>query len=254
MAPETQARRDPLIVFVHVPKAGGSTVNTHLRQFSANGIDHCQRYLRDKARLARIVQNVDWISGHIGFPPFRTLLSRLTDRELRFFTCVRDPAEQVASHYNWLIRIRRKSLLGYLRHPADIRRVSRRLRGSDNGDPAAVAANLAAHPALFFNVQTRYVFGGKPAQRPRTMAQGLARYEAITTTEGIGALVAKMTGDAAPAALRENASPYQVRADLFRDGPVRALLDRENARDTALFDAVRVAEAGRAEAIRAERD
>lgn len=222
----------PLLVFVHVPKSGGSAVNRMLAAQMPDGLPHCQRLKGRQASLTRALTGADWVSGHVPFPWFRDMLGKATGRPLRFATCLRDPAAQVASHYNWLIRIRQRPVR-FLRYPKEIRQLSHRIANSDNTSARTVIANLKAGPTLFLNVQSRYVLG------PRgTVEDVLPAYAAIGTSDDTPGLVARLTGTRVRP-LRDNDSPYHFDPAVFRTPQLTEFLSRENARDVALYRHVR---------------
>ncbi|MCG6903808.1 MAG: hypothetical protein LJE68_14115 [Rhodobacter sp.] len=226
---------NPLIVFVHTPKTGGSTINRMLANQFPNGIDHCEHYVDRKRHLSRSLETADWISGHMQFRALHDLLAETTTRPLRFFASVRDPVDQVASHYNWLIHIYHQSRLRYLRHSAHSRRVSRKLRQTDNTDPAAIIANLTAHPGLFRNNQYRTITDRNSRGQNGSLQALLEGYEAIMPAERSADLLQAMTGNPPKTAERENQSPYSFDKSLFRSAPVLEFLQDWNSRDFALY-------------------
>jgi hypothetical protein len=235
-------RAGPLVVFVHVPKTAGSTVNRHLRAWSRHGIDHAERYLETPEKLVRRLARLDWISGHVALNRFQALLGD-TGRELRFFGLMRAPDRQVASQYNWQIEIFHRGRRFYNAHPPNIRAISDRIRATDNTDPAAIIANLKADPGLFLNLQTRFLLGDDIDLESPEAARRVRLYEMIAPAPA--PLLQRITGRSLPEAIRENASAYHVDADLFDHAPLSTFLAQDNQHDIRLYRQIRdAAEAG----------
>jgi hypothetical protein len=90
-----------LVVFVHIPKTAGSTLETMLRdQYSSaetykinyNGSRKQVRRLKDALRLQRGTLRL--VHGHMDFS-----WSAMMPADTRFFTLLRDPVDRVMSHY-----------------------------------------------------------------------------------------------------------------------------------------------------------
>lgn len=232
------AAAGPLVVFVHVPKTAGSTVNACLARWQPAGVVHCEQIIDAPDRLAAQAAAAAWISGHVPFDRFRTALKAATDRPLRFCTLVREPTAQIASHYNWLIEIFHRGAAFYNGHPPPIRRISEHVRNSDNADPRVVAANLDAYAGLFLNQQARHVLGTSFDWASGQVVARLGEYDCVAAGSEAAMLVGRMTGSASAAAPHENASPYRFDPDVFRTPFLRDFLLRRHFFDYALYDAV----------------
>ncbi len=228
----------PLLVFVHVPKTAGSTVNAALARWRREGAAHCEQIIGDPGRLAARVRDAAWISGHVPFDRFRAALAAVTARPLRFATLIREPTAQIASHYNWLIEIFHRGRAFYDGHPPEIRRISAHIRASDNSDPGVVAANLRAYGGLFLNQQARHVLGAGFDWSSGQVFDRLLAYDHVAADSGPGDLVCRMTGHPAAAATHENASPYRFDRAVFDTDEMRTFLLRHHFFDYALHDAV----------------
>ena len=225
----------PLIVFVHVPKTAGSTVNRALRGVLPNGLDHCEAILDDPARLRRAAARLDWISGHVDLTTLRRALRQATSRPLRFFGAVRTPDAQVASHYNWLIEIHNRGSAFYGAHPRRIREISERLRGTDNSDPAAIIDNIRSWAGLFLNQQSQLILGTDFNWNTGQVPKRLRAYEFVATERMIDPMLRVMTGRDFPTPLRENASPYHFDRSVFETPSLRNFLLRNNYLDWMLY-------------------
>lgn len=228
-------RTGPLIVFLHVPKAAGSTVNRHLRAWSRRGLDHIERFRDTPDRLARKLPRLDWVSGHLAQNRMLDLLARVTGRDLLLFGTVRDPVAQVASQYNWQIEIFHRSHRFYMGHPAGIRAISERIRAADNTDPDAIIDILHSHSGLFLNLQSRFLLGDDIDLTGPDHAPRLARFSALTTAKDLPSLVQRMTGAPARDLPRQNTSPYHFDPSVFREPKLLTFLGDENSHDSRLF-------------------
>lgn len=232
-------RTDPLIVFVHVPKTAGSSVNAMLRSVFPDGRDHLEHVL-DQPDLARPVLNrLRWVSGHFDLSTFLAAARPLTARPFRFFSAVRDPDAQVMSHYNWLIEIHARGPAVFEAHPPHIRAISEAIRATDHSDPEAVAARLGEFPALFLNLQSRLLLGAGFRWDDGALLDRLDRYEFIATETMIPELLFRMTGCTVARPPRENAARYHFPREVFGTPPLRRFLARRNTLDMLLYHALR---------------
>ncbi len=93
----------PVVVFVHVPKTGGTTIYYYLRKRFPKNIrisnpDHLQERFFDKPANQR--NALDFISGHIP----TGVIHRATSRPCIYFTCFRDPLPKAISNYSHVLR------------------------------------------------------------------------------------------------------------------------------------------------------
>ncbi len=226
---------NPLIVFVHIPKTAGSTVNAVLKRHFDHGFEHCEGIIERRAQLKRVAEKVDWISGHVPFHLMRGRLQQVTDRPLRFFSIMREPVSHVCSHYNWLLEIHRKGGRFYDNHPPYIQSISKRLRDSDNSDPSAVIQNLLADRGLFLNIQSSMILGKNFDWNSGRLLTHLRKYEFIGTPKDLPELLSRMCGAAQPTPDVHNAALYHFDRDIFSHAQLRNFLMRHNFLDWMLF-------------------
>jgi hypothetical protein len=240
-----------MIFFVHVAKTAGSTMNRYLAENHPSGVDHCERYLGDRAALADVVRKSDWMSGHVTLPAAIDALAPLRS-DIRYFTCIRRPAAQVRSHYNWLVEIHRKGAQFYEAHPRIIKDISEQVRRTvANPTPAGVARDLRAFAGLFLNSQSRYFFGAEmppPLQRAEdaeafaalpVVASTVAAFDAIAESGSIEALFNHIHGSPRYSAAnrqRVNVSRYHFDPGLFESEEVTETLRLHNRIDNLLYD------------------
>ena len=235
------ARTDPLIVFVHIPKTAGSTVNAALTQRFRHGFEHCESIIDDAPRLTRVANSVDWISGHVPFHLLRGRLGQVSDRPLRIFSVMREPVAQVCSHYNWLIEIHRKGGQFYRNHPDHIRKLSQRIRASDNSDPAAIIENISSSRGLFLNIQSKMIVGRNFDWNSGQLLTHLRKYEFIGTPRDIDKMLVMMCGAPPKLKKRHNAAQYHFDRDIFDTPRLRNHLMRNNYLDWMLFQTMKSA-------------
>ncbi len=253
----------PLDVFVHIPKTAGSTLNSVLlrhhaaraaprlwpvvrRAVPAAVIDNSVGGRWLSRGLARgcshielhggspvfddILRRADWVSGHVTRAAMADHMARI-GRPARYFTLVRDPAAQIASHYQWWIEIHARGPWRYYRYNRYFRELSRQIRASDNSDPAAVIAVLSEHRELFLNMQTTYAVAPHGTVTPAC----LAPFEGVAIDNDIARIFGAMTGAAMPAVARLNTSRSTFDRAVFKTPALLAFLSENNARDAALY-------------------
>lgn len=238
--PGAEGAGAPLIAFVHVPKTAGSMVNHVLARLDLPGQDHVESWLADPAARVEALAGLSWVSGHVPRPALAGLLSGMTARRLRFFSVVRDPVEQIRSHYNWLIEIFHRGEPFYGNHPDIIKTISESIRGTDNTDPEQIRAQILRWPGLFLNQQARVVFGedGIRLDGPAMAARLRSDYEFVAREEGLAELIRRITGQEAPELPRVNDSRSHFDPAVFRTPGMIEFLQTRHAADFRLYAAV----------------
>ncbi len=225
-----------LKAFVHVPKTAGSMVNGHLNRSELLGKDHIEAW-RGKPELAKTqLRKLDWVSGHVNFPEMRAMLSAASPRPLEFYTALRDPVQQLASHYNWLIEIYHRGKAFYENHPAPIKNISERVRNADNSNPFEVIAQLEAAPGLFLNQQCRTVLGENLGDMSAEMLHNrlsVFRYIACETT--LPTLIQNLLKRPSGVLSHDNASTYHFDPSIFQSKELQTFLAQRHAADLALY-------------------
>lgn len=151
------------VFFLHVPKAGGTTVNEAFRPLFAPEafLDHCESHAQ-KMRGLVDGEGDFFVSGHI---PLRTCAALVARPDIFSFTVLRDAREQLRSHLLWVksygapnAAARRKAL-----EPA-IAELAVDLWTTDLNDTRRMAMLMERNIAkgLFDNMQTRYLRSSNP--------------------------------------------------------------------------------------------
>lgn len=155
LAEETQ----PRLLFMHIAKAAGSTVNNYFASHFARSkilvhIESDKRWRSDPTSL----QKFHFLSGHVGFHALRR---RIDLGQFRVVTVVREPYAQLISHLAWIRRLSDASEEGrLLRHPEYVQVFSKKLAGHDLGSAREIGALIStltdAERQLVDNCQVRY--------------------------------------------------------------------------------------------------
>lgn len=270
----------PLTVFIHIGKTAGSTLNAmllrhHAAQVSprmwsvagrllpgavidnsvsgrwlarglARGCSHLEM-LAGQPAFDTILRKADWVSGHITRAVMEGHMARIS-RPARYFTVLRDPTAQVASHYQWWIEIYERGPWRFYRYDAFFRGLSRRIRAADNTDPQQIIPILSEHWSLFLNLQTNYVIGPRDRLSVKEAEAGLDAFAGIGVDNRLDSVFTAMTGAAAPAMRRLNVSRSGLDRSVFHSPAMQAFLQDRNAADNMLYRVAATAHSGAADA------
>lgn len=231
-------RSTHLIAHVHVPKTAGTAINAVLGKVLGSGLDHVEAVIDDAAALGASAPGARWIAGHVPAPKFRDRLTKI-GVSARWITALREPMEQVASHYNWLIEIGHRGETFLKGHPMAIQQIHHRVASSDNNDPRVIMQNIEAHPGLFLNCQARYVVGADFARPEVSFAAALDAFDAVIFSHDVAEGLAGLLPVSDVVAEHRNVSPYRFDRAVFDDGRLRRFLRDRNRADEALWAVAR---------------
>jgi hypothetical protein len=193
----------PKLIFMHIAKAAGSTVNAFFASHYARG-----RYLvhieSEKAwrEAPKSLREFDFLSGHVSLP---SLKRRLGIENFRLVTVVREPYAQLISHLAW---VRRLSDAGeeyrFHRHPEYVQAFSRKLAGHDLANPGELKTLIRSlndlERQLVDNCQVRYFTrveaGFSVSEGDLRQARVAVReFDRIGTAEDLDAFMAGVAAD-----------------------------------------------------------
>jgi len=150
------------ILYVHVAKTGGSTVNDYitsnlpgeeiLTHAESSAAWHTRSRWPELERFA-------FISGHVSLP---ACAARLHIGDYVRVASFREPAQQLASHLAWVRQLSEPGNESFLAgHPREVQEISRQLRGLDLADPDQLSHFIHSLDGyavgLFDNAQCRYL-------------------------------------------------------------------------------------------------
>ena len=225
----------PFIAHVHVPKTAGTAIDGALQTALGPGRHHVEGIIEENATFVGVVNNSNWISGHVPEPKLRAEIAKV-GRKAHFVTALREPFAHVASHYNWLIEIGHRGDAFLHGHPPAIIEIHERIKTSDNTDPDVIIRNLHMNPRLFLNCQSMYVLGTGAPSTVASLSASLDRYDGLVFSDdikgGLSAAIPNIEFDPK----EKNASPYHFDRDIFGDPKLVRYLEEKNASDLALWN------------------
>lgn len=149
------------VLYVHIPKAGGSAVNAYFaeRFGSSNCFAHAENRLQDSKSDHSKVDSSRFVSAHMIYPRLR---QHFSGQDRFTMTVLRTPMEQITSHLAWMryqTEARQKRVYGGL--PDYLKQLADRMSKIDLGNPATLERFLGGleprELSFFDNCQTRYL-------------------------------------------------------------------------------------------------
>jgi hypothetical protein len=233
--------RFPLIVFVHVPKTAGTTVNQVLWLCSERGLKHYGEAVPNP-ELLDVGRCNDWLSAHIPRELFATSLIWL-DRPIEYFSAVREPISQLLSSLNWQFEIHNRGPNFLHEYPPSRLEISEDVRATDFSKTASIIALLLRHAEFFLDCQARYIVGCEyNTISYGELARRVASFSYIATEQDLPALYQAFGFAILPGHvndLRENASQkYHFDTTLFQSQEILDFLAQHHCHDFGLYDCV----------------
>lgn len=209
-------------------------MNTVLGLAGLRGLAHCEQQLADGTLT---LAGQDYLSGHVTVDRFSDFLGADAPR-WRFFSSVREPIGQLASHLNWMFEIWRRGADFLVGHRIDeIKKISAAVY-RDFGNEALLIEYLSTYRTEFLNVQSQYLAPTLvAAPSPAAAKEALKRFEFVGRHDQLHRLFARIGLDPATQ-VRENASEYQFPSEALDTPRVRAFLEKYNKADQILFETV----------------
>ena len=238
-SPAHSAEHFPLIVFVHVPKTAGSTVNRVLWLCSHRGYEHCET---NPQPLLDLALHNDWLSGHFPRDGFAGALNWL-GRPIEYFSAVREPVSQILAALNWQFEIYHRGPEYFCAHGHEMQLVSAEVRATDFSKPSSIIALLLRYAHVFLDCQARFILGGDFASiSDSEVARRVATYSHITTTQNLSALYPAFGFAALPGGAKElwenAAEKYHFDTAQFQSQEIMEFLAHHNHNDLRLYTCV----------------
>jgi hypothetical protein len=145
-----------LIVYVHIPKAAGTTVINFLGQCSHLGLN---LHLNDPGlRFSRAqLESLDWISAHLAADRFKHATMWIS-RKVEFYSAVRNPTSRIVSQLNYSFeQIKQKDYSSH--HSAKQIEIDADVLAVNFSDPESIIELLSKHRYHFLNVQAYHILG-----------------------------------------------------------------------------------------------
>jgi len=231
---KNEKSNQPLIYFVHIGKTAGSTVNANLKNLLLSGRAHCEAIINNDKLLGSAINESDWLSGHTPFNIAQSKLENLTCRPIKYFSTLREPTEQVMSHYNWLIEIYKKGEKFYEAHPKKIKEISEKIRSTPKTIDSIIK-NLEIYSELFLNFQSRILMG-MDFNDISKIEDTFKKFEFISDSNRVDLLISKIIQ--IPIKIREahNISTYHFEKNIFQDKKIKEFLNKNNYYDYELYN------------------
>jgi hypothetical protein len=101
-----------LLVFVHIPKCGGTSVHRFMHRLMGSEYLNVHQKLVEHGLTGHIrsQSKITSIGGHFGIGE-NPAIALLPDRNLKYFSLVRDPVDRFISHYRYFTRSPKSLLL-----------------------------------------------------------------------------------------------------------------------------------------------
>ena len=150
-------------IFVHIPKTAGTFINGSLIASGQPTLVHCEHFV-DSSDFNSIIQDYEWISGHVSMAKFKKIISKL-NIEVEYYSLLRHPLRQLISQICWQIEVcskKHKNHRFLKNHPAtSIHRILQTLF-CDLNDTSSINNLISRNPGYLTNNQTIYLILRSP--------------------------------------------------------------------------------------------
>jgi hypothetical protein len=230
----------PLIVYVHVPKTGGSSVTEVLDRSTPRGRGDVHKIIDEKDECLALARASDWIGGHVTFDSIASNLIWL-GRPVEYFATVREPIAQLISHLNYSFeRYGRNDY--YDIHSMSEHRVDFDVLSTNFSNPSSVINLLLRHEEFLDN-QSRYVLGNdfdditdeEMERRLKVYSFIASESELFTLYQAFGFM--QIPDNASD--IRMNVAKRHIDVSFFQDSKMREFLGHHHRNDLRLYAAVR---------------
>ncbi|MGV2130865.1 hypothetical protein ACQZ4Q_09525 [Agrobacterium vitis] len=148
-----------LIVFIHIMKAAGSSVNRFLEYCSPKGHWWLHNYINSPDVIRDLSLQSDWISGHFRREEIEPIISTLS-RRTEFYSAVRNPTRRLLSHINYSIeRFKRPDY--YKLHNKKEQIIDFSIMGRGLSNKYNLFDIILINEADFCNIQAKMIIGSE---------------------------------------------------------------------------------------------
>ena len=235
-----------MLIFVHIPKTAGSSVNKTLESVFESGVSHVEASI-ENPDFQKQVATCDWISGHVTRVAFDKALN-LGEPPV-YLAFLRSPTEQLIFHIKWQFAIFDKGKEFFLSHPLRNQIISLEAMSVNYRDTSSIIAFIEKHRGMFLNFQCNYILSDMSVRLTKDIVRSDAsHFQLLGTTERIYATLPKLfleiagSGSGALALKEERENTNSNRyfdEEVFRGLKLSEYLTEHNARDKMLYDMVK---------------
>jgi hypothetical protein len=231
------------VVFVHVPKTSGTTINAYLHECSPFGIAHLELYAADPSRID--IRTADWVSAHMA-PSHLSMFLERDNRDNRWFSIVRNPLERLISQVNFALDTIARGPDNFALFDQNSIPFILDAGSVDFTNPFSVITLLLKRNADLESVMGRHLLFVSSWQADyvptdRELRDHIGRYAFIAHEETRDQLLAAFGFCEPPENInaRFNVSSYHFDPKIFQHPMVKPYVDRLLEQDYRIYDMVR---------------
>ncbi|MCM2292765.1 hypothetical protein NAC44_10565 [Allorhizobium sp. BGMRC 0089] len=234
---------DPaLIVFIHIMKAAGSSVNRFLQYCSPKGEVWLHNFLSSPNTLRDVAHQSDWISGHFRRDEIEPIIKGI-GRSVEFYSSVRNPARRILSHINYSVeRYRRPDY--YKLHSKREQMMDFSIMSKNLNNKYNIFEIILENEEEFCNMQAKMLLGGNFKEMTNENAREIiSSYKFISTESNIEELYYNFgflcEDNDETAVFFENKSTQHINPELAEDEEVIAFCNEHCGYDYVVYEMVK---------------
>lgn len=226
-----------MLIFVHIPKTAGSSVNRTLEATLGYGLSHVEAHI-NKPNFSELIEECNWLSGHVVRQGFTEKLSYLDN--IKYFTFLRSPTEQLISHIKWQFAIFDKGRKFFLSHPLRNQIIALEAMNIDYNKPSEIIDFLSRYRGLFLNFQSQYILSDpKRKIDSDVVKEECSFFSAIGTTQNMYKVLSKLLDADLPEKRENENKETYFNENVFFEREVSDFIKEHNARDTFIYNIVK---------------